>query len=478
VVASTIVEFEVFIFVIAVLFVYRVIAPKFTNTPYKVALNFLKSHIFLPLFFIFYQTLTHFETKALFEEGHFLFFKNNILLLQYYIYNPMENTTHTIALVSFFASLIAVAIIHPYLVRFAKAKNIVDNPNTRKLQLHPVPVLGGLAIAFGIAAGLLVDSLFCDISPLFTPILCMIIMTYIGVIDDVLDLSPIVRLFVQVGTVLIIIYAGNGLSLDNFHGLLGFTMLPEWVSTPLTIVAVVGIINALNLIDGVDGLFSAFCITTCSIFAAIFYKAADLPLFALAVCAIGSLIPFLLHNVFGSKSKMFAGDGGSLSLGVMLAIFVMEIISDNKYDTLATNDNVGLVAFALATLSIPVFDTVRVMVARICRGISPMIGDKTHLHHMFIALGVSHFGTALLVCSLNLLVVVIWFVAMRAGASIDMQFYAVIAAALVLDWGIYYGVALLDKLIPEKMARFRKWKTEHRPPRKMFDVVRNIVDKL
>ena len=173
----------------------------------------------------------------------------------------MENTTHTIALVSFFVSLIAVAIIHPYLVRFAKAKNIVDNPNTRKLQLHPVPVLGGLAIAFGIAAGLLVDSLFCDISPLFTPILCMIIMTYIGVIDDVLDLSPIVRLFVQVGTVLIIIYAGNGLSLDNFHGLWGFTMLPEWVSTPLTIVAVVGIINALNLIDGVDGLFSAFCIT-------------------------------------------------------------------------------------------------------------------------------------------------------------------------------------------------------------------------
>lgn len=389
----------------------------------------------------------------------------------------MENTTQTIALTSFFASLLAVTIVHPYLVQFAKAKNIVDNPNTRKLQLHPVPVLGGLAIAFGIATGLLIDSLFYDISSLFTPILCMIIMTYIGVIDDVLDLSPRIRLFMQVATVLIIIYAGDGIALDNFHGLWGIGSLPEWVSTPLTVVAVVGIINALNLIDGVDGLFSTFCITTCSIFAAIFYMASDIPHFALALCAIGSLIPFLLHNAFGVKSKMFAGDGGSLSLGMMLAIFVMEIISNGKYETL-TNDNVSLVAFALATLSIPVFDTVRVMVARICRGTSPMIGDKTHLHHMFIGLGISHLGTALLVCTLNLLIVGLWFAVMRAGASIDMQFYTVVGAALILDWGVYYGVALLDRLMPEKMARFRKWKADHRPPRKMFDVVRNIVDKL
>ena len=61
-----------------------------------------------------------------------------------------------LTLITFTTSFVGVALIHPYLVRFAKAKNIVDNPNTRKLQLRPVPVLGGLAIFFGIVAGVLV----------------------------------------------------------------------------------------------------------------------------------------------------------------------------------------------------------------------------------------------------------------------------------------------------------------------------------
>ena len=379
--------------------------------------------------------------------------------------------------ITFVTSFIGVAIIHPYLVKFAKAKNIVDNPNTRKLQLRPVPVLGGLAIFFGIVAGLLAAHTVIDSSELFVIISAMMIMTYVGALDDVLDISPIIRLISQIITVLILIYIG-GLSLNNFHGLWGINALSAWVYVPLTIVSVVGIINSLNLIDGADGLFSIFCISVCAIYAYIFDAVGDYALFALAIAAMGAVIPFLLHNAFGIESKMFVGDGGSLQMGVVLSAFVMEVICKPEYNTLAVENNYALVPFVLATLAMPVFDTLRVMIARIARGISPLIGDKTHLHHLFIDLGISHISTAVLISLLNLTVVGAWLLAAQHGADANTQLYVVILTALVLDWGIYYTTQLLDYLYPTQMQRLRSWKRNHRPSRRLFDFMRKIVDKM
>ena len=385
--------------------------------------------------------------------------------------------TLLLTLITFSTAFISVALIHPFLVRFAKAKNIVDNPNTRKLQLRPVPVLGGLAIFFGIVAGVLVAHTMIDSSELFVIISCMMIMTYIGALDDVLDISPIIRLIAQIITVLILIYIGN-FSLNNLHGLWGVTALPEYIFVPLTIFAVVGIINALNLIDGADGLFSIFCITVCTIFGFAFLKAGDYALFAIAVASIGAVIPFLLHNAFGIESKMFVGDGGSLQMGVVLSVFVMEVICKPEYSTMAQEFNISLVPFVLAVMSMPVFDTLRVMIARIAKGTSPLIGDKTHLHHLFIGLGVSHISTALLISLLDLTVVGAWWLSAKSGASADVQLYTVIATALTLNCGTYYTVQLLDKLYPEQMERARIWKSHHRPSRQIFDFMRKIVDKM
>ncbi len=382
-----------------------------------------------------------------------------------------------LAVIVFAVSFVSVAAVHPYLVKFAKIKNIVDNPNTRKLQMRPVPVLGGLAILLGIVAGLIAACGMVDCSKLFVVLGAMIIMTYIGALDDVLDISPWIRLVVQVVTVVILIYIG-GFSLNNFHGLWGIGSLSEAASTPLTIFAIVGIINALNLIDGVDGLFSIFTISVCVIFGYLFLTAGDYPLFALAVAVAGSVIPFLLHNAFGIESKMFVGDGGSLQLGVVLSVFVMEVICTPEYAQIAAEKSIALVPFVLATLSMPVFDTLRVMIARIVRGTSPLIGDKTHLHHLFIGLGISHIGTAVLITLLNLAVVGVWYLSAQRGASVDTQLYVVIGTALLLNWGIYYFVALLDFLMLEKMNRLRIWKMNHRPSRRMFDFMRKIVDKI
>lgn len=380
-------------------------------------------------------------------------------------------------LVPFLVSMLSVAVIHPALVRFARAKNIVDNPNTRKLQLAPVPVLGGIGVFFGITMGLVCACVLADCSSLFVLFGCMLLMMYVGAMDDVLDISPLLRLASQILAVLALIYAG-GLSLDNFHGLWGVGHLPTAVSLPLTVVAVVGIINSMNLIDGVDGLFAIFTISVCAIFALVFFMAGDVPFYVLAVASIGALIPFLLHNAFGKRSKMFVGDGGTLLMGVAVSAFVMRLDSHPVYGEMFASRGMGIVPFVLALLAVPVFDTLRVMIARIIRGGSPLVGDKTHLHHMFIWLGVSHVGTAVSVVSLNLLVVLAWWVSVLCGASVDVQFYVVVASALAVTCGVYYSVRLICRLWPDEVNRFRAWKERHKPSRRAFEFMRRLMDSI
>ena len=94
-------------------------------------------------------------------------------------------------------------------------------------------------------------------------------------------------------------------------------------------------------------------------------------------------------------------------------------------------------------LAFPVFDTLRVMCARILRGGSPFRPDKTHLHHLFISLGFSHAGTTAVILTLNLLVVLAWWAAYAAGAPIDLQLYLVLFLGVIITTGIYYPLRRL-----------------------------------
>lgn len=339
-------------------------------------------------------------------------------------------------ILSFLVAILSVHWIHPRLVRIALDKNIVDNPNARKLQRRPTPVLGGIAFFFGSVIGLGCASITCDSSELFIVVVAMMIMLYTGTMDDILDLSPVLRFLIEIGTVLLLIFVG-GYTLNDFHGLWGLNQIPQGVAIPLTVFAAVGIINAINLIDGVDGLSSGYCILTSLLFGVIFWYVGDRTMGMLAVVAAGSLIPFFFHNVFGKNSKMFIGDGGTLVMGIVMSVFVIRILRHGSMSEVYDAANIGLVPFTLAVLSVPVFDTLRVMTTRILKRKSPFHPDKTHLHHMFIRLGCSHAATTLAILILNFFVVLCWWVSYMAGCSIDVQLYIVLVLSILITFGLY-----------------------------------------
>ena len=339
-------------------------------------------------------------------------------------------------ILSFLVAILSAHWIHPRLVRIALDKNIVDNPNARKLQRRPTPVLGGIAVFFGSVIGLGCASITCDCSELFIVVVAMMIMLYTGTMDDILDLSPVLRFLIEIGTVLLLIFVG-GYTLNDFHGLWGLNQIPQGVAIPLTVFAAVGIINAINLIDGVDGLSSGYCILTSLLFGVMFWYVGDRTMCMLAVVAAGSLIPFFFHNVFGKSSKMFIGDGGTLVMGIVMSVFVIRILRHGSMSEVYDAVNIGLVPFTLAVLSVPVFDTLRVMTTRILKRKSPFHPDKTHLHHMFIRLGCSHAATTLAILILNFFVVLCWWISYMIGCSIDVQLYIVLVLSILITSGLY-----------------------------------------
>lgn len=340
-------------------------------------------------------------------------------------------------IIPFFTALLLVGWIHPRLVKIALLKNIVDNPDARKLQRTPVPVLGGVAVFFGVVIAIGCMSSVVDCSGLPVVIMAMMAMLYTGTMDDILSLSPGLRFVIEIVVVLLLIFVG-GYCIDDFHGLWNIGRFSYWYAVPLTVVAAVGIINAINLVDGVNGLSSGYCIMACLIFGTLFFLAGEAPMTILAAVSVGALIPFFLHNVFGKTSKMFIGDGGTLVMGVVMSVFVIAILQNGSRVAAYVNPNVGLVPFTLAVLSVPVFDTLRVMSTRILKGTSPFRPDKTHLHHMFIDLGCSHVATTLAILGVNMFVVLCWWALEASGFSIVVQLYAVIAVSLLVTSGLYH----------------------------------------
>lgn len=368
--------------------------------------------------------------------------------------------------------------IHPKVLKIAILKNIVDNPDARKLQRNPVPVMGGIAVFFGIAIGLCSSQAMFSSANTFMLISAMLVMLYIGTIDDIIDLSPTIRFAIEIIVIAWLMYASNS-SINCFWGLWGISTIPQWISYILTIFAAVGIINAINLIDGVNGLSSGFCFMSSVLFAIFFYLTDNPTMTNLALSAAGAIIPFFLHNVFGESTKMFIGDGGTLVIGTMMAMFVMNILGINSGCSTLASKGVGLIPFTLAVLSIPVFDTLRVMSTRIINKKSPFHADKTHLHHMFIDLGFSHTGTTISILTLNFLIVAIWFLSYKMGASIDIQLYIVVAISLLSTFALYRFAKRQIERDSKSLKAFKAVaKALHIEKKGFWHTVQRIVDRL
>lgn len=300
----------------------------------------------------------------------------------------------------FIVSMLSTGVLIPQILLISFRRKLFDKPDERKIHQGVVPHLGGMAfkpvvffsmalllgmcqlLGYGEMLGEIVSE-SCSLAFCF----CSIMVLYlVGMADDLIGIRYRAKFMVQIACGLMVI--AGGLRLDNLHGLFLIHDLPIWIGWPVTVLVVVFIINAVNLIDGIDGLASGLCGVAVFFYGVIFFKACEYIYAMLAFATLGVLVPFFYYNVFGDAKrgrKIFMGDTGSLTIGMMLCIFSLKLCCCLPDDTSGNQPNVFVLAYS--PLIIPCFDVVRVYLHRVRNGKNPFLPDKNHIHHKLLAIG-------------------------------------------------------------------------------------------
>jgi len=316
-------------------------------------------------------------------------------------------------IIGFFTAFIVVIVTTPSLIKVAKLKQLVDIPGeARKLHSRRVPTIGGIII---FAAILFAFSLWLPMGTnlAFEDLLersidlkyltsSLIILFFIGVKDDIIGVSPMKKLLALIFVGFILVIMGD-FRIGNFDGLLGLYEIPYWASVLLSFFVYIVIVNAFNLIDGVDGLAASQGLVISLFFAIWFYLLGNQTLMLLSAILAGSLLGFLFFNF--SPAKIFMGDSGSMTIGVILSLLAIWLINKDNSEMPFPLDQIRTPLVAMALLAYPLTDTLRIFTIRAFQGKSPFAADKNHIHHKMLLNGFTHTQIVLLVSVYSVLIV-------------------------------------------------------------------------
>jgi UDP-GlcNAc:undecaprenyl-phosphate GlcNAc-1-phosphate transferase len=286
-------------------------------------------------------------------------------------------------MLSFMTSFVCV----PMTIKLAKKVGAIDYPSERRVNVKPIPRIGGIAVIIGflVAVVFLITTMAIqgDLNleeenmkmKLVGFLLGAIVLSSAALFDDIKNLKPWMKFLAQLVAAGIVV--GFGVRIDSFNNM----EIPLWASIAITMFWIVGITNAINLIDGLDGLSSGISLISCMclliIFATNFSPIVSIILVTALAGAITGFLPFNIH-----PAKTFIGDVGAQFLGYALA--VIAIFGVAKTVTLFV-----LIA-PILILGLPIFDTAFAIVRRIVKGKSIKAvfqADRGHLHHRLMDKG-------------------------------------------------------------------------------------------
>lgn len=287
---------------------------------------------------------------------------------------------------------------------------------------QPVPTMGGLAIFIAFAVCVLI---FVPLDRTYGAMLCgALLITVVGVLDDIYGLKWWMKLGGQVLAALIV--ALNGIVIDVVGD--GSIEFGVW-AVPVTVLWIVAITNAVNLIDGLDGLACGIVgISSVSLMIVSTFYMVPSNMFVIVVIGIlaGSCFGFLPYNM--NPAKIFMGDTGAMFIG-----FTFSVIAIQGFFKLN-----ALVAFGVPflALGLPILDTLLAIFRRLIKGQHFFKPDKKHLHHKMIDWGFTHKQTVAIMYTVSALLglATIFFALRDYVPAIIITIAALGGGLLVINW--------------------------------------------
>jgi UDP-GlcNAc:undecaprenyl-phosphate GlcNAc-1-phosphate transferase len=319
------------------------------------------------------------------------------------------------------AAVVTVVLI-PLLEKHAAVLQVLDAPGGRRLHDRVVPRVGGIAMAGGAAAALLIW-LPMDRILLATSAAGFILLAF-GVWDDRAELKPAVKFLGQLIAVAIVVFFGDVL-IDSVT-FAGRVDLPGWIAYPLTFLVLLGVTNAINLADGLDGLAGGTTFLCCAALAVLSFGSELGFVTVSAFALMGALLGFLRYNSY--PARIFMGDGGSQLLGFGVGILAIYLTQSQSLPYSA--------ALPLLLLGLPILDMLTVIAIRLHERRSPFSADRNHLHHRLLGLGFDHWESVVVIYLLQaLLFLAAWLLRYQSDLLIVGTFATFAFVVLALLFG-------------------------------------------
>ncbi|MFE3636426.1 MraY family glycosyltransferase [Streptomyces cellostaticus] len=362
--------------------------------------------------------------------------------------------------------------------KFAIVAGAMPEIRARDVHREPTPRLGGIAMFFGLCAGLLVADHLTNLNEVFAKsnepralLSGAALIWLIGVLDDKFEIDALIKLGGQMIAAGVMVMQGLTILWLPVPGV-GNVALTQWQGTLLTVALVVITINAVNFVDGLDGLASGMvCIAAAAFFLyayRIWYSygiEAAAPATLFSAILMGMCLGFLPHNMH--PARIFMGDSGSMLIGLVLAAGAISITGQLDPDALAlfTGSEKAAVhqtvpvyiplLLPLTIIAVPAADLVLAIVRRTWRGQSPFAADRGHLHHRLLEIGHSH--------SRAVLIMYFWSALIGFGALA----YSVNSASMWIVLGVVFlsAIGLILLLLPRFTPRVPTWAQHFVPPR-------------
>ena len=275
------------------------------------------------------------------------------------------------ALVSGAMAFLLTSILIPPIRRICARWKLYDSPGPLKIHSIPIPRLGGVAIASGLAISVFVFSLANRAAtpswPFFAA-LCLIWAA--GLTDDLRGLSPAARIAAQIIAALVLWRVG--------------WRLPTLEQSTLGVLALCLFIlffaNALNFLDGSDGLAAGVAGVIALTYIALSPGMESAFARAIAWSLLGSCVGFLPFNF--PRAKIYMGDSGSTLLGFTIAFLGLDFFRAKSPVPAITT-----IFFPLLVAALPLLDAALAVLRRLLNRGSMTKGDRRHYYDLLLARG-------------------------------------------------------------------------------------------
>lgn len=320
------------------------------------------------------------------------------------------------------------------LVRFFAVRNdLVSYPRADRWHKHPTAILGGIGIySASIISAFMLGAINKSSLGLFIGATFLFI---VGLFDDRFHIRPYTKLFLQIIAACIAIFFGATIGVP----------INKLLIIPLTLIWIVGVTNSFNLLDNIDGLAGGIAaISSLMIFfSSLIFSSNILGPFSLILA--GAALGFLPYNF--NPAKIFMGDSGTMFLGYSLAVISISGTTRHISNLFAT------MLIPVFILSVPIFDTIFVMIMRRIGGKKIFEGGTDHTSHRLVALGLSPRKTVFL-----LYVISIAFGLIALSYSRLDIFAISVIAFLAIVILLFFGLFLSENVsYSDEMMDYKKW---------------------